>query len=139
MERKNMVKLIIENSNLKNRITKLEEKIKALEDLSSGYFASHKNNVERYFNAFPNKNIDRSKMKPFRDPNKYTSYDTSPIKILQTPPPPPPSIEPSPNNSPMNDGCLHHEYLKCKSDSDIIIPVKVNRFKSDYVDSSIAM
>ena len=29
MERKNMVGLIIENSNLKTRITKLEEKIKA--------------------------------------------------------------------------------------------------------------
>ena len=136
MERKNMVGLIIENSNLKTRITKLEEKIKSLEDLSSGYFASHKNNVERYFNHFPNKNIDRSKMKPFRDPNKYT---TPPIKIPPSPPPPPPSIEPSPNNSPVKDGCLHYEYLKCKSDSDIIIPVKVNRFKSDYVDSSIAM
>ena len=130
-----MVGLIIENSNLKTRITKLEEKIKALEDLSNGYFASHKNNVERYFNNFPNKNIDRSKMKPFRDPNKYT---TPPIKIPPSPPPhpPPPSIS---NNSPMKDGCLHYEYLKCKSDSDIIIPVKVNRFKSDYVDSSIAM
>jgi len=136
MERKNTVGLIIENSNLKTRITKLEEKIKALEDLSNGYFASHKNNVERYFNRFPNTNIDRSKMKPFRDPNKYISNNTPPIKILQTPHPPPPSIS---NNSPVKDGCLHYEYLKCKSDSDIIIPVKVNRFKSDYVDSSIAM
>lgn len=154
-QRNSIAEIMIENKQLRARNTLLEEKIKTVENLNELYtedFMIPKYHVERYFETFPNKHIDKTKLKPLYHPKKYISRATSPIQfplsleIPQVNLPSPPSIFASEFSSPVHSrsqspspeisDCLHHEYLKCKSDSDIVVPVKVNRFKHQYVDKT---
>ena len=118
MRRRGLYEIMLENKQLRARNEILEKKLRELHSINEFYmeeFAMPKYNVDRYFKSYPLKDsssIDSSSMLPLYKNNPLITLDNEHAKI-------------------------HGEYLKCKSDSDIIVPVKVNRYKEVYVDRNV--
>lgn len=114
MRRRGLYEIMLENKQLRARNEVLEKKLKELHKINEFYmedFSMPKYNVDRYF-----------KSSHLKTSSSLKTRSVSPL------------YKENPLLSMNNKTKIHDEYLKCKSDSDIIVPVKVNRYKETYVD-----